>query len=422
MKMTYRTTAALVGIAGLSIATAGCSGSTDDPEAPGTSATSADPGSLTVWVMGDSSANFEQLVTPFVEETGTEVEVVAIPWDAIDERITTAVGSGDGPDVLQIGLSKLRTFADAGVLMDLSDAVADHPAIDPANFPEGAASAVGDELVSIPWVSDTRILFTRDDILAENGISEAPTTWEQLREDAATLSARGDDQYGYYIPQWDSPLPLEMTWSYGGDVVADDGTLDLDTPEFHAAMDTYLGLYADGSVPVNGDFDQTQGFVSGIAPMLISGPYLAASISDAAPELDGSWSVHLIPGGNGNDPVSLFAGSNLGVWESTDNATGALNLLEFLSEPATQVEWYSIQGELPAASAALADGALTSDPLVAVYTEQLAASRALPLVPNWDGATGSEILNALNSIALQGTDRDDALSALFDAVNGTPTN
>ena len=56
-------------------------------------------------------------------------------------------------------------------------------------------------------------------------------------------------------------MPLEITWSFGGDVVADDGTIDFDTPEFAEAVDVYLGLYADGSVPTNGDFDQQQGFL-----------------------------------------------------------------------------------------------------------------------------------------------------------------
>ena len=422
MKRTLSTAVALTALTGTALLTAGCSDSTDTTSSESGGETAAEAVNLTVWVMGDSSANFEQLVASYEEESGNTVEVVAIPWDAIDERITTAVGSGDGPDVLQIGLSKLRTFADAGVLLDLSDYVADYPGIDPSNFPAGAASSVGGSLVSVPWVSDTRILFTRDDILAENGIESAPTTWEQLREDAKTLAARGEGQYGYYIPQWDSPLPLEMTWSYGGDVVDADGNINFDTPEFNAAVETYLGLYADGSVPMNSDFDQTQGFVSGVAPMLISGPYLAASIASAAPELEGKWSAHLIPGGDGNDPVSLFAGSNLGVWNATENPDAAVELVEFLSDPATQVEWFGIQGELPAASAALSDPALTGDPLVAIYTEQLASSKALPLVPNWDGETGSQLLEALNLIALQGADKESTLADFFAATAGASTN
>jgi len=400
-------------IAGLMVGLAACSS-----EAPAEEAT----GPLTVWVMGDSGANFEQLVAPYVEESGQEVEVVAIPWDSIDEKLTTAVASGDGPDLVQVGLSKLRTFADAGALMPLDDEIADHPGLDPANFPAGVASSVGGEQVSVPWVSDTRVLFYRSDILAEEGIDAPPATWDELRADAKVLAARGEGQYGYYIPQWDSPLPLEITWSYGGDVVEPDGTINFDTEAFNAAVDTYLGLYSDGSVPTNGDFDQTQGFISGITPMLMSGPYLAGGISSSAPELDGKWSATTIPAGVPGGATSLFAGSNLGVWFNTDQETASLDLLEFVSSVDAQLSWYEINGELPALSAALEDSSLTSDPLVAVYTQQLADSKSLPLVPNWDGGTGADLLAALNAIALTGADKQSTMQAFFDATAGTPTS
>lgn len=400
-------------VAGLVVGLAGCS-----TEAPTEEAT----GPLTVWVMGDSGANFEQLVAPYVAESGQEVEVVAIPWDSIDEKLTTAVASGDGPDLVQVGLSKLRTFADAGALMPLDDEIADHPGLDPANFPAGVASSVGDTQVSVPWVSDTRVLFYRSDILAEEGIGAPPATWDELRADAQVLAARGEGQYGYYIPQWDSPLPLEMTWSYGGDVVEPDGTINFDTEAFNAAVDTYLGLYSDGSVPTNGDFDQTQGFISGITPMLMSGPYLAGGISSSAPELEGKWSATTIPAGTPGEATSLFAGSNLGVWFNTDQKSASLDLLEYVSSVDAQLSWYEINGELPALSAALEDSSLTSDPLVAVYTQQLAESKSLPLVPNWDGGTGADLLGALNAIALTGADKQSTLQAFFDATEGTPTS
>ena len=400
-------------IVGLAAGLAGCSTPAPAAEAPGP---------LTVWIMGDSGANFESLVAPYVKESGQEVEVVAIPWDSIDEKLTTAVASGDGPDLIQVGLSKLRTFADAGALMPLNDEIADHPGLDPANFPSGVASSVGDSQVTVPWVADTRVLFYRTDILAEAGIDAPPTTWDQLREDAKVLAGRGEGQYGYYIPQWDSPLPLEITWSYGGDVVGSDGKIDFDTEAFNAAVDTYLGLYADGSVPVNGDFDQTQGFISGITPMLMSGPYLAGGIASAAPELEGKWDITTIPAGIEGEATSLFAGSNLGVWFNTDQKNASLDLLEYLSSVEAQLSWYSINGELPALSAALEDGSLTSDKLVAIYTEQLASSKSLPLVANWDGGTGADLLAALNVIALTGADKDSTLQAFFDATKGTPTN
>lgn len=407
MKRTATTVLAGLAVAGLAIGVAGCS-----PTAP---AGDAD-GPLTVWVMGDSGANFEKLVA----DSGIDVEVVAIPWDSIDEKLTTAVASGSGPDVLQIGLSKLATFAEAGALLPLDDLIADYPGLAPENFPDGVAgtsTAVGGQIVSVPWTSDTRVLFTRTDILAENGIDAPPATWDELRADAKTLAARGDGQYGYYVPQWDAPLPIEMTWSMGGEVIDADGNVNFDTPEFSDAVDLYTGLYADGSVPTNADFDQTQGFISGVAPMLVSGPYLGKGIADAAPELDGKWQASPLPAGDGGS-ISLFAGSNLGVWYNTDQQDASLKLLEYVSQPEQQLAWYDLTGELPTVNAALADDTLNSDPNVKVYTDQLATARVLPIVANWDGVVGTGLLTALNSIVLQGADRDTALQTFFSETSG----
>ncbi|MBX3098272.1 MAG: extracellular solute-binding protein [Salinibacterium sp.] len=396
--------------AGMTLAMSACS----------TPAAEETTGPLTVWVMGDSGTNFEKLVAG----SGIAVDVVAIPWDSIDEKLTTAVASGSGPDILQIGLSKLRTFADAGALLPLDDEIANHPALDPANFPagiSGTATSVGGQIVSIPWTSDTRVLFTRTDILAANGIDSPPATWDELRADAKILAARGDGQYGYYIPQWDAPLPIEMTWSMGGDVIDANGNVNFDTPAFQKAVDLYTGLYADGSVPVNGDFDQTQGFISGVAPMLVSGPYLGKGVADSAPELDGKWQASPLPAGDGGS-ISLFAGSNLGVWYNTDQKEASLALLDYISQPEQQLAWYDMTGELPTVSTALEDATLNSDPNVKVYTDQLATAKVLPLVSNWDGAVGTELLNALNAIALTGADRKASLDTLYSKTAGLSIN
>lgn len=406
----------LVGVTAGSLLLAGCAGGSGGDDA------SAAP--LTVWVMGDSSAHFEELVAPFTDDSGIAVETVAIPWDAIDQKFTTAVASGEGPDVIQIGVSKLRTFADSGALLSLdADTLDGYENLAADKFIDGIggdATAVGGNVVSVPWVSDTRVLYYRTDILTAQGITEAPTTWDDLRADAKILAGRGDGQYGYYIPQWDSSLPVIMTWDHGGDIVGDDGAIDFDTEEFREAVDVYTGLYADGSVPTNADFDQTQGFTSGTTPMLLSGPYLANAITDAAPELDGKWAVAPVP--SAKDNTSLLAGSNLGIWGSTENEEGALKLLNYLSDPQTQLKWYEIDSQLPTAKDALADTALVDDPLVSVYAEQLQNAKLLPLVPNWDGETGKALLDALNSIVLTGADEDDAIAGLISITSGTSTD
>ena len=398
------------------LALTGCSGSG--------SASAAGVKELTVWVMGDSSAHFDELVKPFTDRSGIKVHTVAIPWDSIDQKLTTAVASGNGPDVIQIGISKLRLFADSGALLKLDDkTLKNHPNLAADRFLDGVAgnaTAIGGNVVSVPWVSDTRVLFYRSDILSENGITKPPVTWDEVRADAKILAGRGKGKYGYYIPQWDSALPVIMTWSQGGQIVDSSGKINFDTSEFQKAVDIYTGLYADKSVPTNADFDQVQGFISGAAPMLVSGPYLASAVASSAPDLKGKWSVAPLPGGTAN--TSLLAGSNLGVWGSTHNRNGALQLLDYLSEPQTQLTWYKLDGQLPTVKAALSDPSLTADPFVTVYTKQLYGAKLLPLVPNWDGETGKALLDSLNSIVLNGANRDAAIKGLLGATQSTSVN
>jgi multiple sugar transport system substrate-binding protein len=402
-----------VAVIALTAGLAGCS------SAEGGEDGSGDGDALTVWIMGDTGTSFEEIAEGFTEESGTEVKVEAIPWANLNDKITTSIASGSGPDVIQIGLSVLPTLADAEALLPLDDLLADHPALAAENFADaiaGGATQIGGETLSVPWVADTRVLFYRSDILAEAGFDAAPATWDELTETATALAGRGEGQYGYYIPQWDSSLPVAWTWAAGGEVVDADGNVDFDNPGFYDMVDLYTGMYAEGLVPTNADFDQVQGFVSGVAPMLVSGPYLAKSIEDAAPELEGKWAAAPMP--SKVDNTSLFAGSNLGIWHNSKNVDGALALLEYMADPEVQLEWYGKVNELPTNKSALADPRLAEDPNVAVYVETLDNARVLPMVPNWDAAVGQKLTDALNAIALTGADREQTLDAFFAETDG----
>lgn len=75
---------AIATVATLGAGLAACSSSSS----PESSEAGTESDSVTVWVMGDSSANFDELVAPFEEESGISVETVAVPWDAIDQKFT----------------------------------------------------------------------------------------------------------------------------------------------------------------------------------------------------------------------------------------------------------------------------------------------------------------------------------------------
>jgi multiple sugar transport system substrate-binding protein len=369
---------------------------------------------ITVWTMEDTKA-FSQLMQTFTKQTGINVDVQGIPWGNVNDKLTTAVASGNGPDVVQIGISFLPSFVNAGALLDLHPYVAKNPALRSSNYLSGVSAARMNpkgKVLSLPWVSDVRILFYRTDIFAQTGIGGPPKTWAQLLTDAKKLAARGNGQYGFYIPQWDSALPVELTWQAGGNVTVN-GKVSFNSAAFRTAANFYVSLYKAKVVPTASDFDQTQGFVSGVAPMLISGPYLAGAINSAAPNLKGEWKVALLPRDKTN--TSLLAGSNIGIWHNSQHVGAAVKLLDYLAKPATQVAWFKLVGELPTSKAALANPTLKNDPLVKVYAQQLQHAQLLPLTPAWD-KIGSDLLNALNGIVLTGADEGSALQQLNQNV------
>jgi multiple sugar transport system substrate-binding protein len=406
---TVRNHVTAIGLIAVALWTAGCSGTTNTP-------TTADTGPIQVWTMEDSTS-FTALMQDFTKQTGIQVQVQAVPWANVNDKLTTAVASGNGPDVMQIGLSLLPTFQSAGALLDLSPYVKDHAGLQSSNYLSAvAADKINPKgkVLSVPWVSDVRVLFYRSDILGAAGISSPPATWTEFHDDAAKLAQRGKGKYGYYIPQWDSALPVEFTWEAGGDVLDANGKVTFDTPQFKSAADYYISFYKDRLVPTASDFDQTQGFVSGTAPMVISGPYLAAGIKGVAPQLSGKWNVAPLPRNQAG--TSLFAGSNMGVWAKSKHVAASLRLLDYLGQSTAQVSWFKAANELPTAKAALGDSAVTGDPMVQVYSNQLQDAKLLPLVPKWDKIS-SAMLDALNSIVLKGNDEAATLAKLNSTVS-----
>src|SRR5260370_20811741 len=194
--------------------------------------------------------------------------------------------------------------------------------------------------------------------------------------------------------------------------------MKLSTPKFRAGAEVSISVYKNNEVPTMSDVDQNQGLIPGKAPMLISGPYLAAGITGAAPQLNGKWGVSMLPRDVNN--TSLFAGSNMGIWKGSKHVQASLRLLDWLAEPSTQLKCHQAANELPTANTALTNSALTSDPAVKIYTDQLQNAKLLPLAPKWDKISQA-MLDALNSIVLKGADENSTLAALNTTVSSLQT-
>ncbi|MFB5662531.1 extracellular solute-binding protein [Alteribacillus sp. HJP-4] len=223
-----------------SVSLAGCSDSGDSA--------SGSNDSVTVWAMGEEGKQLEELTAGFEEETDIAVDVQSIPWESAHDKLLTAVASGNGPDVLQLGTSWVPEFANAGALLDLTEYVEDYPNFEPDNYFDGAVESMtyDDQVVGVPWYVETRTLFYRTDLLAEVGYDEAPATWDELKDAATKLSESGDDVYGLDIAMDDPIMPFMFAWQNGSEFINEEKETNFDTEEFDDGIEYYTSFFEEG--------------------------------------------------------------------------------------------------------------------------------------------------------------------------------
>lgn len=191
---------------------------------------------LEVWVppLDDATEkNWGDLLKDWEKEKDCKVNLTVIPWDKYEEAYTTALNSGDGPDIGYMYTSMFPTYIDAGAIEDMSSYVTDEDKkeckyLSNGNMMDGQ---YGWPLVTgVPFV-----LYYNEDILNALG-EKAPETWDDFARicQEATKDTDGDgkvDQYGFACGMNTSDIGAMQIlnayyfgalWQNGGDIYNDD--------------------------------------------------------------------------------------------------------------------------------------------------------------------------------------------------------
>ncbi|MET0909399.1 MAG: sugar ABC transporter substrate-binding protein [Ilumatobacteraceae bacterium] len=363
-------------------------------------ATSAPEGDISVWAMGTEGDNLGVLADAFMEEfPDVSVEVTAVPWDAAHDRLVTAIAGGDVPDVSMIGTTWMGEFATMGGLAPTPDS------IDPAAFFEGAwdTTVVDGTSYGVPWYVETRLVYYRTDLAEEGGVTEAPATWEELTG-LAQATVDGGAEFGISlqpggIGAWQTFMPF--FWQAGGEIVDEDINFTLDSEACVEAMTFYDSFFEEGlAQPTVSDVPVEAQFADGTVGSFISGPWMIGIVTDAGADPE-TWAVAHQP--TAVSGTSFVGGSNLAVFEQSDNQEAAWAFIEYLSRPDVQVAWYETVSDLPSVQSAWDDEALAGDELLAAFGEQLDDAKAPPAIPTWE-----EVASAIDSQIEQVTVGDAA--------------
>ncbi|MFF3289348.1 ABC transporter substrate-binding protein [Streptomyces sp. NPDC003023] len=187
---------------------------------------------------GESSKNYwADLTAAFeAENPGIKVEVQIESWNDVDRKVAEMVKAGKAPDIAQIGA--YADYAAADKLYS-ADQMLSIPV--QSNFlpPLTEAGEMKRTQYGMPFVASTRLLFYNKELFTEAGITKAPRTWKELKEDAEQLKLNTDVKYPFALPLGPEEAQAEtMMWllSGGGGYTDELGKYAIDS---QANIDTF---------------------------------------------------------------------------------------------------------------------------------------------------------------------------------------
>jgi len=195
-------------------------------------------------------------------------------------------------------------------------------------------------------------------------------------------------QYPLLIPITEWPPPVILGLQAGSGLLNENGTYGaFSEPSFRKAFEFYVSLFRDSLAPALSGSEISnlyQEFERGNIAMYISGPWQIGEFTNRLPPaMQDKWMTAPLPGIDAPG-VSLAGGASLSLFRRSKRKDEAWKLMEYLSRPEVQAEFYRLTGDLPARREAWKDSSLANNRYARAFREQLDRAVPTPPVPEWE--------------------------------------
>ena len=284
-------------------------------------------------------------------QTGVLYRSQFLTWgNAWTELVRVALYS-HGPDISEIGTTWVGDLVGMNSLHAFTHG--EIQAIGGADLflkPAWQSGLVGkdNQVWSIPWLADTRLIYYRRDLLAKAGINEAGAfaTHAAMKDTLQKLVDYGVSM-PFVIPTTANRMALQslasLVWGAGGDFIDRDGKSTLlNLPQTRAGFYQYfeLGKYLVPAALNTIDTQSDAMYRLNEAAVTISGPWLLRD-PDIDPNVVKNSGITFPPG------VPFVGGTNLVIWKHSHNPREALGLIRFLTSQKEQSFYSHSVGLLP---------------------------------------------------------------------------
>lgn len=379
---------------------------------------------IVFWGLGAEGERVASMMPEFESRhPDIHVRVQMIPWNAAHEKLLTAFAGGSLPDVCQLGNTWIPEFTILNAIEDLTPWVNRSRTIQRTDYFPGIweTNRIDSLVYGIPWYVDTRVLFYRTDLCSRAGYPSGPRSWKEWFDLCEKLKRLYPSNYGVFFStnnEWVGPVILGL--QEHSPLLKDGNTAgDFSGPEFSAAMRCFHSFFQHGWAPVKTTqiVNVYQSFAEGLFAMYITGPWNIGEFSRRLPpSLQGAWMTAPLPGPEGGAGTSLAGGSSLVMFRSSRQKTAVWKLIEYLSEPAQQLQLYRLTGDLPARVEAWQDSSLRDNRYASAFFEQLNHVQATPKIPEWE-QIAQTVRQYSELISMDEVTVSDGLTALDREVN-----
>ena len=416
-----RTLPALAGTAALALVLAACGGSDGEKTSSNKSSgstESADPASLkaelTWWDTSDPTNEgpaFKELIKKFNEQyPNVTINYQSVPFDQAQNKFKTAAESGSGaPDILRAEVAWVHEFASLGYLYALDGT----PLLSDNNFLETPLSSdvYDGKTYGVPQVTDTLGLMYNKKLFAKAGIESAPTTWDEVTEDAKLLKEKAgvDGIYlnaaGYFM--------LPFMYGEGGDLVDTDAQkIVVNSDENVAGIKVAQEMVKSGAA-AKPDANDSYGtmmtlFKAGKVGMIMNGPWEVANIS-SDPKFGGFENLGIAPVPAGSAGAGApVGGHNYVIYSGMDEnkADAAIAFVKFMSSAQSEAFIADKLGLLPGNADAY--DLVSDNEKVTAWKSALDVAKARPWIPE-GGLFFGPLDEMATKVMVQGEDPQSAL-------------
>lgn len=386
--------------------------------------TGAEKGEVVFWALGAEGEHVAKLMPEFERRNPEiKVRVQMIPWNAAHEKLLTAYASNSLPDISQLGNTWIPEFRMLNAIENLNSRLGSSSTLKETSYFPGIwdTNIINSSLYGIPWYVDTRVIFYRTDLLALAGYDRPPVSWDEWFDVSRKIVRQEIAESAILLPTNNEWAPQVILGLQKGSSLLRENDMfgNFRGTEFRDAMTTFHKFFTERLAPV-----KTQQFANiyqGMAQrqfaMLISGPWNIGEFSRRMPvELQDKWMTAPLPGPDGGIGVSLAGGSSLVMFRSSEKKEKVWKLIEYLSEPEVQMEFYRLTGDLPSRVEAWRNPLLAENKYASAFFKQLNHVVATPKIPEWE-QIAQKVREVTELISTNSMTVDEATMELDRAVD-----